>query len=59
MFSIIELIKHILDEIEFVLMNANVKTFDQVFDDKVLNRAIVRSLEIVGEASKKLHPDFK
>ena len=59
MFSNIELIKHILDEIEFVLVNTKDKTFDQVFDDEVLNRAIIRSLEIIGEASKKLHPDFK
>lgn len=59
MFSNIELIKHILDEIEFVLLNTNDKTFDQVFDDNILNRAIIRSLEIIGEASKKINPDFK
>lgn len=59
MFSNIELLKHILNEIEFVLLNTNNKSFDQVFDDAILSRAILRSIEIVGEASKKLHPDFK
>ena len=59
MFSNIELIKHITDEIEFVLINTKDKNFEQVFDDTILSRAIIRSLEIVGEASKKLHPDFK
>jgi uncharacterized protein with HEPN domain len=59
MFSNIDLMKHILDEIEFVLLNTKDKSFDQVIDDKILSRAIIRSLEIIGEASKKLHPDFK
>jgi len=53
MFSNIDLIKHILDEIEFVLFNTKDKSYDQVFEDNILNRAIIRSLEIIGEASKK------
>ncbi len=59
MFSNIDLIKHILDEIEFVLFNTKDKSYDQVFEDNILNRAIIRSLEIIGEASKKINPDFK
>ena len=30
-----------------------------MLDDEVLTRAIVRGLEIIGEASKRIHPDFK
>ncbi|MDB5284582.1 MAG: hypothetical protein JWO06_3657 [Bacteroidota bacterium] len=28
-------------------------------EDEVLIRAIIRGLEIIGEAAKRLHPDFK
>ena len=32
---------------------------DDLFTNERLNRALVRSLEIIGEASKKIHPDIK
>lgn len=57
--SNIELLKHILDELDFVLSNANGKDKLQVIDDPILSRAIIRSVEIIGEASSKLNPDFK
>lgn len=57
--SDLELLKHIVDEISFVLKATQDKTKETVINDPVLSRAIVRSLEIVGEASNKLDPDFK
>jgi uncharacterized protein with HEPN domain len=57
--SNIELLKHILDELNFVLSKTNGKDKLQVIDDPTLSRAIIRSLEIIGEASSKLDLSFK
>lgn len=57
--SNIELLNHILDEVSFVLNAVNGKEKDFVINDPVLSRAIIRSLEIIGEASAKVDPDFK
>lgn len=47
-----ELLKHVKDEIDFVLNSVGNKTKDTVVDDDILSRAIIRSLEIIGEATK-------
>ncbi|HMI03362.1 MAG TPA: HepT-like ribonuclease domain-containing protein [Pedobacter sp.] len=57
--SSIELVKHILDEVSFILTTVKGKDKESVIGDPVLSRAIIRSLEIVGEASTKLDPEFK
>ena len=57
--SNLELLRHIKDEVEFVLAYTQGKSQEQVMDDEVLCRAILRSLEIIGEASKKLDEEFK
>lgn len=57
--SNLDLLRHIADEISFVLDETNGKDKETVINDRVLSRAIIRSLEIVGEASNKLDPDFK
>ena len=57
--SSLELLLHIRDEISFVLSNTKSKNKDQVITDPILSRAIIRSLEIIGEACTKLDPDFK
>lgn len=57
--SNLELLKHIADEISFVLKATENRNKETVINDPVLSRAIVRSLEIIGEASNKLDPDFK
>ena len=33
--------------------------FEDFLDDETLKRAVVRSLEIIGEATKKIPTDFK
>ncbi|TDG35973.1 DUF86 domain-containing protein [Pedobacter changchengzhani] len=57
--SNIELLKHILEEISFVLNAVLDKEKDLVINDPTLSRAIIRSLEIIGEASSKIDSDFK
>jgi uncharacterized protein with HEPN domain len=48
-----------LDEVIFVLKYTNNKTKEQVIQDEVLCRALIRSLEIIGEVARKLDHDFK
>jgi uncharacterized protein with HEPN domain len=55
----IEYLRHILDECRFLLVTTSGMTKDQLIEDEVAKRAIVRSLEIIGEASKKIPDDIK
>ena len=57
--SNIELLKHILDETTFILETTSGKSNDQIAKDPVLSRAVIRSLEIIGEASTKVDSEFK
>ena len=52
-------LKHILDEINFLIKENENKKFEEFIKDEVLKRACSRSLEIIGEAVKNLPPDFK
>jgi uncharacterized protein with HEPN domain len=55
----LEYLRHILDEIEYIegiLCDLNQKKF---FSDETLKRSFVRSIEIIGEAAKKIPSDFK
>lgn len=53
-----EYLKHILDEIKFLLTSAKGINEDKFIDDETLQRAYSRSLEIIGEATKQLPKDF-
>jgi uncharacterized protein with HEPN domain len=57
--SNIELLKHILEEVSFILNTVKEKDKNLVANDPVLSRAIIRSLEIIGKASAKIDPEFK
>ena len=57
--SNLELVRHILVETTFILQHTEQKSKEEVINDDVLCRAVVRSLEIIGEASKKLDEEFK
>lgn len=57
--SNLELLKHIQEETMFILQQTVGKSKEAVFEDAVLSRAIVRSLEIIGEASRKIDTSFK
>ncbi len=56
----IEYLRHILDECKFILsVTGNDFSKDDLLQDEILKRALVRSLEIIGEATKKIPADFK
>ena len=56
----LEYLKHIRDECLFILsVTGNDFTKDDLIEDETIKRAIVRSLEIIGEATKKIPADFK
>lgn len=56
----IEYLKHIRDESTFILsVITNDTSKNDFLDNETLKRAIVRSLEIIGEATKKIPADFK
>lgn len=55
----IDYLKHIADECTYILSVSNNLTKDELLDDETLKRAIVRSIEIIGEATKKIPADFK
>ena len=57
--SNLEFLRHIEDEITFCLKELNSLNYDEFIRDEVLLRAVIRSLEIIGEASKKISLDFK
>ncbi len=57
--SNLELLNHILDKISFVLTATAGKDKEIVITDPILSRAVIRSLEIIGEVCTKLDPDFK
>jgi len=56
----IEYLRHIHDECMFILsITSSNLTKDEFLLDEIKKRAIVRSLEIIGEATKKIPIDFK
>lgn len=55
----IEFLKHIADECEQLLSVNKELSKDDFLNDETLKRAVVRSLEIIGEATKKIPADFK
>lgn len=54
-----EFLKHILDECRYIISVTVNCSYEQFLEDETLKRAIVRSLEIIGEATKKIPADFK
>lgn len=55
----LEYLRHILDEIEYiegVISNVKQKDF---LSDETLKRSYVRSIEIIGEAARKIPADFR
>lgn len=52
-------LRHVLDEINFLLDHTRALSFDEFMGDAVLQRACARSFEIMGEAVKNVSADFK
>ncbi len=51
--------RHIVDEINFLIEETEGIEFEEFMKNEILKRACSRSLEIMGEAVKKLSPGFK
>lgn len=54
-----EYLRHIHDECSYIISVSEQLTYSQFIADETLKRAVVRSLEIIGEATKKIPADFK
>ncbi len=54
-----EFLKHIQDKCSYLIAVSHNLEFNVFLEDETLKRAIVRSLEIIGEATKKIPADFK
>jgi uncharacterized protein with HEPN domain len=57
--SNVELLKHILDEVTFILDVTAHQPKEKIVSDPIISRAIIRSLEIIGEAAKRIDHEFK
>lgn len=55
----LDYVRHILDECNFILLVCGHLTKDKFVNDETLKRAITRSLEIIGEATKNIPAEFK
>jgi len=55
----IEYIRHIHDECSYIISVSQNLSKDEFLNDETLKRAVIRSLEIIGEATKKIPTDFK
>lgn len=52
-------LRHILDEIIFLLKTTENLNYDSFFENEMYTRAFSRSFEIIGEAAKNLSLDFR
>ncbi len=57
--SPIDYLTHILIECEYIENALKDVDFEKFIEDETLKRAIVRSLEIIGEATKQITADLK
>ena len=54
-----EYLRHIQDECRYIISVSKELQYEDFLEDETLKRAIVRSLEIIGEATKKIPADVK
>jgi uncharacterized protein with HEPN domain len=54
-----EYLKHILDKAEYIASKSKGINKNSFIRDETLKRAFVRSIEIIGEAVKRLPEDFR
>ncbi len=57
--SLLDFLNHILYECSYIVKVSEGKTQDEILNDETLCKAIVRSLEIIGEATKKLPEEIR
>jgi uncharacterized protein with HEPN domain len=54
-----EFLRHILDECNYLMEKSQTVSFEEFSYDPTLTRAFTRSLEIIGEAVKKVPNDLR
>ena len=54
-----EYLRHIQDECSYLISVSENLLFENFMEDETLKRAVVRSMEIIGEATKKIPADIK
>lgn len=54
-----EYLRHILDETHYLIQHTRPLDKDRFKQDETLKRAFVRSIEIIGEATKHISEDFR
>ena len=59
MLSPLEYLRHILDETEYLMSQTQGLSKEEFMSDPTLKRAFVRSIEIIGEAAKKVPDNLK
>lgn len=57
--SIIDLVKHIRDELEFLVKDSRNYNYNSFINDKKTILSYTRSFEIIGEACKNIPIDFR
>jgi uncharacterized protein with HEPN domain len=57
--SPLEYLRHILDETKYLAEKTSVFSHEQFLKDETAKRAFVLSIEIIGEATKKVPPELK
>ncbi len=55
----LEFLRHISDECDYILNECQNLSYDDFIQNETLKRAFTRSLEIIGEATKKIPADIK
>lgn len=57
--SYLEYLRHILTEAEYLIRRSVGPTYEEFARDETLQRAFVQSLEIIGEAAKRIPEDIR
>ncbi|MDO5845087.1 MAG: DUF86 domain-containing protein [Methanocorpusculum sp.] len=50
---------HIFDELSFLREIRETTTYESLIDDKIKQRAVIRSIEVIGEAANNISAEFK
>lgn len=56
---LIDFLEHIQTELDFIIKTTEGLRAEDFLDDELRTRAVIRSLEIIGEASKNIPTDFR
>ncbi len=58
-FEPLDYIRHIWDEVEYLMDASSGVDPSDFYANATLQRAFIRSLEVIGEATKRLPPEFR